>query len=312
MTNSILVAGEALIDLVVETDDALHAHPGGGPFNTARTLGRLERPVAFLGRVSADRFGRRLEGLLERDGVRLDSLVRTPDPTTLALAELDPAGVAGYRFYTQGTAAPGLTPEAALAAVPADLGILHIGTLGVTLEPIATAMEAVVAGVGEQTLVALDVNCRPWVIENPRVYRERLGRLLARTDVVKVSEEDLAWLHPDRTPIEAVRALLHQGPELGLLTRGPGGAVVVTRTAEVTVPAPATKVVDTIGAGDAFGGAFIAWWHAHGMARDDLGLIDTAVEATVFACLVAARTCARAGASPPHLDEVSAALGRVA
>ena len=95
----ILVGGEALYDLVQGTADDLHGHPGGGPFNTARTIGRLGQPVAYLGRVSSDRFGRRLESLLTEDGVSLDSVVATDDPTTLALVEVDHDGVARYRFY---------------------------------------------------------------------------------------------------------------------------------------------------------------------------------------------------------------------
>src|SRR3954469_18164097 len=95
----IVVGGEALFDLVLEETDALQAHPGGGPFNTARTLGRLEQPVSYLGRLSTDRFGTRLRQLLIDDRVRLDTVVSTDDPTTLALAEIDPAGAARYRFY---------------------------------------------------------------------------------------------------------------------------------------------------------------------------------------------------------------------
>ena len=60
----ILVAGEALYDLWMGADDQVHGRPGGGPFNTARTLARLERPVAYLGRLSSDRFGRTLEKML--------------------------------------------------------------------------------------------------------------------------------------------------------------------------------------------------------------------------------------------------------
>ena len=119
----ILVAGEALYDLVVQGDgDDLRGHPGGGPFNTARTVGRLGQPVAYLGRVSSDRFGRRLEALLSDDGVALGSVVRTDEPTTLAIAEVDHEGVARYRFYERGTAATGLTPEAALDALPRHRG----------------------------------------------------------------------------------------------------------------------------------------------------------------------------------------------
>jgi len=111
---AIVVGGEALVDLVAGATDELSAHLGGGPFNCARTLGRLKRPVAYLGRISSDRFGARLREQLAADGVSLDAVVDTDDPTTLALAELDDAGTATYRFYVEGTSAPGLTPEAAL------------------------------------------------------------------------------------------------------------------------------------------------------------------------------------------------------
>jgi fructokinase len=182
--------------------------------------------------------------------------------------------------------------------------ILHVGTLGLTLEPVATALEAVVDHVADHALIAVDPNIRPWVIDDEPAYRERLARILSRAHVVKVSEEDLDWLDGDRPPVEAVRGLLAHGPSLGLLTRGPNGALVVTRTAEVAVPAPRAKVVDTIGAGDAFGGGFLAWWSERGLTHDDLGTIDLAVEATTFACLVAARTCSRPGAEPPWRSEL--------
>ena len=301
----ILVAGEALYDLVLQgPGDDLQGHPGGGPFNTARTVGRLAQPVAYLGRLSTDRFGQRLETLLADDGVGLDCVVHTDDPTTLALAEVDHDGVAGYRFYERGTAAPGLTPETALAALPPDVDILHVGTLGLALEPVATALEAVVERVADQALIAVDPNCRPWVIDDRAAYLARLDRVLARSHLLKVSEEDLEYLRGDLPPVEAVRALLERGPTVGLLTRGPNGALVVTRTAEVAVPAPRAKVVDTIGAGDAFGGGFLAWWSERGLGRSELGQIDVVVEATRFACLVAARTCSRPGASPPWRDEL--------
>jgi fructokinase len=301
---AIVVAGEALFDLVASGTDELRAHPGGGPFNTARTIARLDQPVAYLGRLSRDRFGARLRGLLESDGVRLDAVVDTDDPTTLALAEIDSAGGAVYRFYERGTSAPGLTTEAALAALPAGVKVLHVGTLGLALEPVATALEAVVERLAREALIAVDPNCRPGVIEDHDAYRARLERVLARTDLVKASEEDVAFLHPDRPPVEGARALLHGGAAAAVLTRGPEGAVVVTREDAVAVPAPQADVVDTIGAGDAFGGALLAWWYREGLGRTGLADRDALMEATRFACLVAARTTERAGASPPTAEEL--------
>jgi fructokinase len=301
----ILVAGEALFDLVPgDGDDVLAAHPGGGPFNAARTLGRLQRPVAYLGRLSRDRFGARLRALLDEDGVRPDTIVDTDEPTTLALVEVDQDGVAAYRFYSEGTSAAGLEPAEALATLPAEVSMVHAGTLGFVFEPTAAALEAVIERLHGSALIAIDPNCRPHAIPDRDAYRARLDRVLALADLVKVSEEDAEYLSPGTPPVDAVRGLLAQGPSLGLLTRGPGGAVVVTAEAEVAVPAPRTKVIDTIGAGDAFGGGFLAWWHEHGLGADDLTKIDSAVEATRFACLVAARTCAKPGASPPFRSEL--------
>jgi fructokinase len=300
----ILVGGEALYDLVYDGDEDLQGHPGGAAFNTARTIGRLGQSVAYLGRLSTDRFGTRLERLLAADGVRLDTVVRTDEPTTLALAELDETGSARYRFYERATSAPGLTPEAALSALPPAVGILHVGTLGLALEPMATALEAVVEELSGGALVMTDPNVRPWVIADADTYRRRLRRVLGRSDVVKVSEEDLAWLEPQRSAASAARMLLQAGPRVVLLTRGGDGVTVVTGAGDVPVPTPEVEVADTIGAGDAFGGGFLAWWRSQGLGRERLEDQDTVVEAAAFGALVAARTCERPGASPPFLHEL--------
>ena len=301
----ILVGGEALVDLVLGGGDEVGAHLGGGPFNCARTLGRLEQPVAYLGRVSSDRFGARLREQLEADGVSLEAVVATEDPTTLALAELDAEGVATYRFYRDGTSAAGLTVEDALAVLPDGVEMIHTGTLGLIFEPTATAIEAVVERIAETALVMIDLNCRPSAITDPEGYRARLDRLLPRCDVVKASDADLEYLDPGRPDVEAARALRSLGPAVVLLTRGGRGATVVSADGEVEVAAPRVEVADTIGAGDAFGGGFLAWWRREGLAVADLGRADALVEATRFACLVAARTCERPGASPPRLAELS-------
>jgi fructokinase len=305
----ILVAGEALYDIWVDAAGDLHGRAGGGPFNAARTLARLERPVAYLGRLSRDPAGAALTRMLAADGVGLAAAVATDDPTTLALADVGPDGSARYTFYERGTAAPGLTPEAALAAVDAlgaPVSVLHVGTLGLTLEPVAQATEAVVERLAAGALVFVDPNCRPWAIPDRDAYRARLDRVLARGHVVKVSEEDLAYLDPGRPADEAARALLDRGPTVALLTLGADGVLVVTADGSHPVPAPRAAVVDTIGAGDAFGGGFLAWWHGRGLGAAQLGDTPRVLEATAFGATVAARTCERAGATPPYLAELDA------
>ena len=300
----ILVGGEALVDLVLSDGDEVGAHLGGGPFNCARTLGRLEQPVAYLGRISTDRFGLRLRAQLEADGVGLEAVVTTEDPTTLALAELDADSAATYRFYRDGTSAGGLTVEDALAVIPDGVEMIHTGTLGLIFEPTATAIEAVVEQIADTALVMIDLNCRPSAITDPEGYRARLDRLLRRCDVVKASDADLEYLDPGRPDVEAARALLDLGPAVVLLTRGASGATVLSADGETEVAAPRVEVADTIGAGDAFGGGFLAWWRREGLGASDLQRTDAVVEATKFACLVAARTCERPGASPPRLAEL--------
>ena len=295
----ILVGGEALYDLVARADGSLSGHPGGGPFNTARTIGRLRRPVAYLGRLSTDRLGATHERMLREDGVDLTATQRTDDPTTLALASLDADGAASYSFYVAGTAAPGLTPAAALASLPAQVAALHVGTLGLVLEPLAAALEAVVARLAGKTMVVVDPNVRPDVVAGADRYRARLQRVMQMSDAVKVSEEDLAWLYPERPAPEAARGLLAIGPKVVLLTRGAAGATVVSSHGDAAIAPVAVDVVDTIGAGDAFSGGFLAWWSSRGLDARALRDEDLVIEAARFAAVVAARTVAVAGASPP-------------
>lgn len=302
---TIVVAGEALFDLVLGDGRTLTAHPGGGPYNTARTIARLGHPVAFLGRISTDRLGSRLLEELERDAVLTDAVVRTGDPTTLALAEMDGGGVATYRFYTSGTAAGGLSPEEAVSALPERVVGLHLGTLGLVLEPTATALESVLSAVDEHVVVMIDPNVRSQLIAEPEPYRRRLKRLLERADVVKASDKDLEWLSPGADLVTAARRLLDDGPAVALVTQGASGALVVTAESSTVVPAMPVEVVDTIGAGDAFGGGFLAWWHESGLGRVELADDEAVLAGTRFACEVAALTCAQAGALPPRRSELS-------
>jgi fructokinase len=304
---AIVVGGEALIDLVPHGAGELHAHLGGAGYNTARTLGRLEQDVHFLGCLSDDHFGAQLRAQLEADGVELDTVVTTDRPTTLALAEVDAAGVASYRFYSDGTSAPALEPGEALAVLPAQVDMLHIGTLALVMEPTALALQAVLEATAGHALVMVDPNCRPTFIPDRDSYRRSLAATLRHAHVVKVSLEDLGYLEPSRAPEDAARMLLDDGPQVALVTLGGEGALIVTAAGEESVPAPVVEVVDTIGAGDAFGGGFLAHWRLKGRTREDLHDQEALREATTFGCAVAAKTCERPGASPPRLSELSPA-----
>ena len=306
----ITVAGEALIDLVVDHDGRVRARPGGGPFNTARTIGRLGRAPAFLGRLSQDSFGHLLWASLDQDSVTLAVPQLADAPTTLAVVDVDAAGAPRYRFYLAGTSSCALEYPLLSAALPDGVTALYSGSLALVMEPIATSIERLIASdVPPDAIVMIDPNCRPGAITDQHAYRARLSRILRRADVVKLSVEDLAYLYPDATARTAASALLDQGPELILITDGPRPARALLRGQEVSVDVPAVQVVDTIGAGDAFGGALLAWWSRNELTRSDLHRSGSVREALQAAAEVASLTCTRAGAEPPWFAEVTGKPG---
>ena len=292
----IVVAGEALIDLIPTPDGDLAVHPGGGPFNTARWLGRLGMDVAFLGAIAADPLGQRLRDQLVAAGVALDLVVATELPTTLALAQLDAAGAAQYSFYTD-TSMSDVWPEQVERLLPAELDAVCAGSIGLMLEPIASAVIRMVELARERgALVMLDPNVRPTLIPDRAAYLARLDAVLERSDVVKLSVEDAAWLFPGEPPQAAARRYLDRGPQAVLLTAGADGATVFTPGAEPVPVAPVeVDVVDTIGAGDAFSAGFLALW----LDRTRQNALPDVAEAATFAAQVASIACSVAGATPP-------------
>jgi fructokinase len=305
----IVVAGEVLVDLVVTADGRVDARLGGGPYNTARTLARLGAPTTFFGGLADDRFGRLLRGALDAEGVVIGVPAPSAAPTTLALVDLDEAGVASYAFYLAGTAAADLDYPALAAAFDAILvKAVHVGALGLVMEPIGSAVERLLlADVPPDALVMLDPNCRPGAIADRAAYLGRIGRITARADVVKASVEDLAYLYPGSPPAEAAESLLAAGSALVLVTDGPHPARAFLPGAVLTVEVPGVDVVDTIGAGDAFGGGFLAWWSANGLTRADLKRPVLVRAAVQVAAAAAAATCGRPGADPPTRADLQAA-----
>lgn len=301
-SSPIVVAGEALVDLVIDTNGGVTAKLGGGPYNTARTIGRLGLPVGFLGAVSTDRFGSQLFAALDADGVSDVATVRTDLPTTLAAAELDERGAATYHFYFAGTSAPALDHVPAAAATPAAV---HLGTLGLVLEPMATTLLGYLHALPTTTLVMVDPNCRPAVVTNRAAYAARVTEACRRADVVKISTDDAEFLAPDTRPLELAQSMLHLGPKAVLLTAGGDGVHVVCSEGSEVVPTKPITVADTIGAGDGFGGGFLAYWVLNGRTREQLATLELVVEATAAAQEVSAITCQRIGADPPRRSELS-------
>ncbi|WP_327690856.1 carbohydrate kinase [Streptomyces sp. NBC_00461] len=299
----IVVAGEALIDLVPHGTGALAALKpalGGGPYNTAVALGRLGSPTAFCSRTSHDAFGEALLDRLREAGVDVSAVQRGPEPTTLALATLDGNGSAAYSFYVEGTADRLFaTPQ----ALPAETRAVSFGTCSLVLEPGATAYESLMRTAAAQgVFTALDPNIRAGLIPDADAYRARFTSWLPSVTLLKLSEEDALWL--GGTPREWLAA----GPAAVVITHGGDGLTAFTRDGTVhAVPGEKVDVVDTIGAGDTVNAALL-----HALAAQDalsaeslLGLgADGWTRLLRFAARAAAITCSRAGAEPPYASEL--------
>lgn len=289
----ILVCGEALIDLVGQPDGRYLPRPGGGPANTAVTLGRLGVPVTLAARLSDDGFGGQIREHLEHSGVDLAASPTVSEPTTLAVATLDADGHASYGFYWQGTADWQWT-EAELPQPTDDVSAVVLGSLAIALPPGAAVVDAWARRLRRP--LVLDPNVRPMLLGTREEYRRRLDPLVAASTVVKVSDEDLEWTHPGEDPVDVVRAWARP---LTVVTRGPDGALAVLDGGDpVEVGGRPVDVVDTVGAGDSFTGGLLSV-----LDLDDLaGSIRPALERAVA---VSAITCSRAGADPPWRHELT-------
>lgn len=300
----VVVAGECLVDIISSPSGDVREVPGGGPYNTARTIARLRERVAFLGCISRDRLGEVLMGGLAVDGVDLSLVVRTDAPTTVAHATLDERGAATYRFDIEGTSAPALHPDAARRALDPAPAALHVGTLGLVFEPSATTLEGLVDAASPSTLVMLDPNARPSAIPDLAAWRERIHRLARRAHVIRASTDDLGVLAPGRDALDVAQELATHGAVI-LVSDGPRPVrVLVPGLEPLELPVPTLPVVDTVGAGDAFGGGFLASWISHGRPPAALQDRDLVLAAVRSGIIVAALTCGRAGADPPWLSEL--------
>ena len=307
------VLGEALIDLVEEGDDEPRlARAGGSPYNVAIGLARLGRHAAFIGRLSHDPLGALLRRHAERSGVDLSLTVAAREATTIALVDLS-AGVAEYTFGIEGTADFVFT-DAELVTVPGRVDALHFGSLTSWTPPGDAAVLRLVAALRrEQVPITYDPNVRPRLQTDRRSARTQVEASLALADLVKTSDEDLAYLYPS-TPVEDIaRDWLGHGPQVVVVTRGGDGASAHCARGEVRQPVRSVDMVDTVGAGDAFMTGLLDGLVARNqlsvdslaaLGPDELGaLLDDAG-------WVAALTCARAGANPPRRAELEAARGR--
>lgn len=305
----VLCCGEALIDFIKPSGDegCYYAAPGGSPYNTAIAAARLGVPTGFYSRISEDMFGERLLGHLKENGVDVSYVERSKDPSTLAFVDKGGADVA-YAFFAKGSADRSIYPSDLPASLPKTIRALALGSLATILEPVADTLLAFVKREHGERLVSFDPNIRERMIGDRQAYLNRFFEIVRHSHVVKASDQDLAWIFPTSSIEEAASSLLFRGPELVLVTQGATGSLAFTTNESVGVQAPKTDVVDTVGAGDTFHGAVLAWLYREEALEP--GLPGSLGEEDLrrlleFGAKAAALTCTRSGADPPRIDEMA-------
>lgn len=295
-SHDVLVIGEALIDIVA-TADGSFAHPGGSPANVAFGLGRLGVDTGLLTALGDDGFGTVIQDHLSTGNVKLLPGCLNLERTASATAVLAADGSARYEFDINWD-----LPPHALDPMPK---IVHAGSIATFLEPGAQAVASLMAQAKGHALVTYDPNVRPALVGEHGKALATFERTAALCDLVKLSDEDAQWLYPELQLDQVATTILSLGPTLVVLTRGDQGADLTTKNTQVQIPAVASEVADTIGAGDSFMSAMIHGLLRFGTANLSPEQLENLGRSAVAAGAITVR---RSGAMPPTLEELMALL----
>ena len=297
---SIWVCGEVLID-ILPTGPVV----GGGPANTAKALARLGYEVDFIDGISTDAYGVSARKELSRDGVGLGLSLTSDKPTCTATVTLDSKGSASYEFLIDGTAT--FDFNSAWLPDPERLkpSVLHIGTLVTIIEPGASVLFDWAVKVGEFSPIVFDPNIRPSVMADRAKYAAAVEKWVSISSVVKVSDDDIAWLYPSESLDVVAHRWIEAGVNCVVITRGATGLIGFTASGMEEVDGVKVDVVDTVGAGDTVGAIV-----AEGIIKHSVhGLQGQVLNALLHKAAIAAGiTCSRAGAQPPRAHELVDAM----
>ena len=300
MPVSIWVCGEVLIDLLPGTPDRI-AVVGGGPANTAKSLGRLGHDVQFIDGISTDDYGVAARKELIGDNVKLDLALTSEKPTCLAIVSLGPDGGATYEFKIDGTATFDFSLDWLPDPAKHKPSVLHIGTLVTIIEPGASVLYDWAMQVAEFAPIIFDPNIRPSVMGDREKYQAAVEKWAAISSAIKVSDDDLKWLYPDEEKEDVCRRWVKDGAALVVMTRGANGMVGFTEFGREEVPGVKIEVADTVGAGDTVGAVVV-----EAMINDGIMALegDKLKSVLTRAAAAAAITVSRKGAQPPYSHEL--------
>ncbi len=298
---SIWVCGEVLIDLIPDGSGERVPHVGGGPANTAKALARLGHEVYFIDGISSDKYGQMSRQELLDDEVKLDLALNSDKPTCLAIVSLNESGGASYEFEIDGTATFDFSASWLPDPSRYKPSVLHIGTLVTVIQPGADVLYDWAMQVAEFAPIVFDPNVRSVVMNDRDKYLAAVERWVAISSVVKVSDDDMAWLYPGQQYADVAKRWISDGAALVVVTRGAEGLVGFTADGVVEVPGVKVDVTDTVGAGDTVGAIIVEAMIEKGI----LNLTEDTLKAVLNRAAVAAGiTCSRKGAQPPYKHEL--------
>jgi fructokinase len=309
---SVLVIGEALVDVVHGINGGIKNIPGGSPANTAVALARLGTKTYMKARTSHDQFGEEIRNYLTNQNVNLDYSLVVDSPSSVINAVIQKDGSAKYEANLKGAADYGWTFEELNQVIDPDIQIVQLGSLTSYVEPGATNVEKWFNQLRQSNkhLLTFDPNIRhPLDGENEVDVRNRAKKLASLSHVVKASDEDLNWIFSNNNPQDSAIKIIESGASLVIVTLGKKGAFAVNKKLEIVeVTANEIAVIDTIGAGDTFAAALITQlleksWITEN-ALEKLSKADL-IKILNNCSMASAITCSRQGANPPHRHEVS-------
>jgi len=274
---------------------------GGGPANTAKALAKLGIETQFIDGISTDMYGQMALKQLHQDGVLLDYVKFSDKPTCLAIVSLNSSGGATYEFLIDGTATFDFTPEWLPNLLEVKPSLLHIGTLVTAIEPAASVLHKWASVVKSVAPIVFDPNIRPAVMADRKEYVRQVEKWIGISSAVKVSDDDIYWLYPDKSIDDVANQWLSMGPELVVVTFGDKGLSGFRKGEKVSVDARKVVVADTVGAGDTVGAILVEAIVEEGLPNLTGQLLIAKLERAAKA---AAITVSRTGALPPGRDEI--------
>ena len=272
--NKVWLTGDAVVDLIPDSDNTYLKCPGGAPANVAVGIARLGGNCAFFGRVGDDPLGRFMAEVLNQENIDVSSLkLDHKQRTSTVIVDLDDQGERSFTFMVK----PSADQFTQLTDIPSFEANqwLHCCSIALANEPSrSTTLAAIKAMKEANGFVSFDPNLRDEVWQQPQEIRPIVMSAIKLADVVKFSEEELLYLTETCSLDEGVTELSHYLIPLVLITLGENGALAIVNGQQHQVDSISVNVVDTTGAGDAFVSGLLAYLSQHDDWQQEARVIE--------------------------------------